>query len=37
MACVGEKRGAHRALVGNLNRLWSGWDSNIRTDPKEIG
>jgi len=43
VACVGEKRGAHRALVGNLNRhipfgaLWCRWDGNIKMDPKEIG
>jgi len=43
VACVGEKRGAHRALAGNLNRhipfggLWCRWDGNITMDPKGIG
>ena len=43
MACMGDKRGAYRVLMGKperkrpLGRPWHGWEDNIKMDLQEVG
>jgi len=43
VACMGDKRGVHRVLMGKperkrpLGRPWHGWEDNIKMDLQEVG
>ena len=43
MACMGDKKGAYRVLMGKperkrpLGRPWHGWEDNIKMDFQEVG
>ena len=43
VACMGDKRGAYRVLMGKperkrpLGRPWHGWEDNIKMDLQEVG
>jgi hypothetical protein len=43
VACIGERKGVHRVLVGKpegkraFGRPRHGWEGNMKMDPQEVG